>query len=555
MEKVQAKNITSTKTTCPRSNLAISRYRLFERLDKLRINPVIWISGPPGSGKTTLSSTYIAERNVNYIWYQLDSSDIDIANFFHYLRQAIQQTASRCHRQALPLLTPEYMPGLTTFTRMYAEAIVKSIKLPAMIVLDNYEQVHAKASLHEVIREMASSLPPEICTLVLSRTEPPPAFARMRLHGELEILSGGELNLTMDEAQVLTEARQQQTVIPLDAGQITRVHMQSKGWVAGFMFLLTNNRELCESSRELGENQQLVFDYFATELFGHFSPAVQQGLLRTALLPVMTIPNVTQLTGDQEIAAVLADLQRRNCFVVQCGQTEPVYEYHALFRAFLLNRAIAIIPPDEWRNLQHRAAGLLAADIGQVDAAVNLYQTVNDWPGLAALALREAPALISAGRHQTLEQWLSCLPADLFNQSPWLYYWQGMARLPFNPADARIHFEEAYAGFNSKDEAEGLYSAWAGIMDTFFYEWQDLRPADRWIAEFEELRARYPEFPSRAVELRTYWAMGALLHRQPQHRFVPVWAERANAILNSGDQELSVLLGGYRVAPLRPTFS
>lgn len=122
-----------------------------------------------------------------------------------------------------------------------------------------------------------------------------------------------------------------------------------------------------------------------------------------------------------------------------------------------------------------------------------------------------------------------------------------MARLPFDPVGARARFEQAYGGFRSKADAEGLYSAWAGIMDSFFYEWQDLRPADRWIAEFEVLRVCHPEFPSRAVELRTYWAMGTLLHRQPQHPFVPVWAARAEAILNVSDRDLSVLLGGYLV--------
>lgn len=81
----------------------------------------------------------------------------------------------------------------------------------------------------------------------------------------------------------------------------------------------------------------------------------------------------------------------------------------------------------------------------------------------------------------------------------------------------------------------------------FSTSWQDLRPADRWIAEFEVLRACHPEFPSRAVELRTYWAMGTLLHRQPQHPFVPVWAARAEAILNVSDRDLSILLGGYLV--------
>ena len=202
-------------------------------------------------------------------------------------------------------------------------------------------------------------------------------------------------------------------------------------------------------------------------------------------------------------------------------------------------------PPTSGRTLQRRAADVLAQTKPAEAAA--LYRAAKDWQGLATLALREAPALISAGRHRTLEQWLGDLPSDTFRQSPWLYYWRAVARLPFDPVAARGIFEEAYEGFQGQDDAVALYSTWAGAMESFFFEWRDFTPADRWIAEFERLRARHPEFPSRAVELRTYWAMGTLLHRQPQHPLLPAWSERALALLDPSDRDLSVLLGGYLI--------
>jgi len=110
--------------------------------------------------------------------------------------------------------------------------------------------------------------------------------------------------------------------------------------------------------------------------------------------------------------------------------------------------------------------------------------------------LRHAPALVAQGRHRTLGQWLSGLPGALFGHAPSLCYWQGMAQLPFAPVTARGPLEQAYFQFKTSDDAVGLYSAWAGIMDTFFFEWRDLKPADRWIAELEELRLCHPEFPS-----------------------------------------------------------
>jgi LuxR family maltose regulon positive regulatory protein len=336
-----------TKITAPRANSpVVLRPRLFQRLDQLRESPIVWLVGPPGAGKTTLASTYLSQRPGQYLWYQVDAGDADPATFFHYLRLALQQATPQKLLE-LPKLTPEFLPGLTTFVRRYAEVIAASIKKPMMCVLDNFEQVPDDSPLPVLIRELASSFPPEIGLLVLSRAEPPSPFARLRLYGQLVVFGGDELNLTVDEAREVAAARQPQTATRLESEQIERVHTETQGWIAGFTLLLAGSRNAASGFRHLNGAPQLLFDYFATELFGHFPASVQHGLLRTALLPTMTIPDVDRLTGDPQIKTVLADLQRHNCFVVQKGQTEPIYEYHALFRAFLLNRAVVEIPANE----------------------------------------------------------------------------------------------------------------------------------------------------------------------------------------------------------------
>ena len=544
MDAPQHYGFNTAKTSPPRGNRPMLRLRLFRRLDECRDHQITWIAGPPGAGKTTLVSSYVAAQAGTCLWYQLDAGDADVATFFHYFGRAVQ-TAARPGRRALPSLTPEYLPSLMNFTRRYMEAVAASIEGPALIVLDNCEQVPAQAQFHDVIRELASSLPPGSRLIVLSRTEPPATYARLRLNGQLALLDAQELDLTRDEALAIAAARGSATGAAVDATQIDRLLEQTHGWLAGFILLLADGRESA-LPRPAAKTQQLLFDYFAIELFARFSPSAQSALMRSALLPSMTVASAEQICGDTAIGTLLADLQRQNCFIVERGHAAATYEFHALFRAFLLDRARALIGAEEWRTLQRRAARLLAQS-DQADAAASLHRAAGDWQGLAALVLREASALIAAGRHRTLQLWLDDLPAALFQQDAWLNYWQAEASLPFEAARARSLFEQAYAGFERNDDAVGLYSTWAGAMESFFYEWRDFRPADHWIAEFERLRARHPQFPSRAVELRTYWAMGTLLHRQPQHPMLPAWAERAAGLLDPRDRDLSVLIGGYLI--------
>ncbi len=546
MDHSTGKSFHVAKICRPRGNRPMLRPRLFRRLDEIRGLPVTWLCAPPGSGKTTLVSSYLAERGLDGPWVQLDADDADIATFFYYLGVALEQAAVR-DGPALPALRPEYVAdkALMSFTRRCAQIIASRLGAPAVIVLDNYEQVPAQASLHEVVRELASSLPQGLNLFVLSRTDPPPSCARLRLHENLVLLDAQELGLTRDEALALVAARESRPLSATDRTRTDRLLVETQGWFAGFTLLLAESGRP-DPPAARAQTHQLLFDYFASELFGHIEPSMQDALLRTALLPTMTAADARRISGHAAVGGLLADLHRRNCFVVQRGAAEPVYEYHALFRAFLANRGAALLSADDWRALQSQSAELLA-QTGRVDAAAGLYRAAQDWTALSALVLRAAPGLIAAGRHRTLENWLAGCRTNSSGARPGSTTGGPSHCLPFDAVAARGIFEQAYEGFQREDDAVGLYCAWTGAMESFFFEWRDFRPADRWIAEFERLRARHPRFPSRAVELRTYWAMGTLLHRQPQHPALPAWAERAQALLDPADRDLSVQLGGYLV--------
>lgn len=98
-----------TKLTPPQQGEIYPCERLYKSLEQACTQPVVWITGAPGAGKTTLVAGWLAARNQRALWYQLDAGDSDPAAFFHYLRIAARPFSVRTVRprhRDLHLLSP-----------------------------------------------------------------------------------------------------------------------------------------------------------------------------------------------------------------------------------------------------------------------------------------------------------------------------------------------------------------------------------------------------------------------------------------------------------------
>ncbi len=523
MPQKTSQSASLAKITRPRPEQVLARARLLQRLDRAR--KISWVVAPPGAGKTTLVADYIARRKPACLWYQIDEGDADIAAFFHYLGMAVKKAAPR-KRRPLPHFTPEYRAGLATFTRRYFQELYSRLKPPFTLVFDNYQEVAADAGLHEVLRDGLDGLPAGGHVVVLSRSAPPPAFARFLASGAMDILDWDALKLTLGEFSSIVRLRGRNR---LPAEMLQQLYARTQGWVAGLVLIL----ERTEHSRpqaELESTPQAIFDYFAGEVFDKSDHKTREVLLQTAFLPMLNVKTVEQLTGQNRAGRILSDLSRKNYFTVKHPQAEPVYQYHPLFQEFLRARAKEMLLPERLTALQQNAAALLETD-GQVEAAAELLRAAQDWAMLARLIGRHASLFISQGRTQTIEGWLCGIPEELRARDPWLEYWLGACRLAFDPPESQRCFERAFRLFQGGKNPAGLFLSWSGVMDAIIYGWNEFAQADYWIGMLDELLREYAAPPSADIEARiTVSVFFVLSLRQPQHPQIPMWLDRAHAV-------------------------
>jgi len=256
------------KITRPELTGIFRRERLFQLLDSSRNYPITWVSGPAGCGKTSLVASYLDERKLPCIWYQVDEGDSDIASFFYYMGLAGKKAAPR-RRKPLPLLTPEYLLDIPTFTLRFFENLCGRLNPPSppfkkggdkggslekggqrgdfekggikkgfnkgrtkggfILVFDNCHLVTAESPFHKVILTGMSAIPDDLNIILISRNEPPPVYARLKANRQMGLIGWNELRFTQKESRAIIsfrapEIRSKET--------IDRLHKITDGWGA-----------------------------------------------------------------------------------------------------------------------------------------------------------------------------------------------------------------------------------------------------------------------------------------------------------------------------------
>lgn len=521
------KDIPLAKITRPGATRLFPRKRLFRLLDQGRKNPIVLVYGPPGSGKTSLVSSYLGARQLPCLWYRIDEGDADLATFFYYMGIVARKATPR-KRKPLPLFTLEYLQGISTFTLRYFENLLSRLKAPYILVFDNFHCVPVESQFHEVIGNGLSTIPDGINVILISRHELPPALTKLQATGKIGMLGWDELRLNLEETG---------GIVPLKAQEIRskdvirRLHLAADGWVAGLVLILEGFKRGIEPGLLGRLTPEEILNYFGSELFNKTDKEIQDFLLKTALLPKITVRMAEKLTGLPNADSILSTLSRNNNFTQKHYSEEPVYQYHQLFREFLLVRAKETYSSAVLSDLQHRAA-ILLEEAGQIEDAAILFRDAGDWEAMIQLITKQAPLMISQGRYRPLEEWLDSLPNDLVENDPWLLYWKGTSRVPFDPSLAQPYFEQAFEKFRVRGNLPGALLAWSGVVYSIIYRFEEYSPLDRWIQLFPEL----PENPEKVIP-REVWThvvssmFTALTYRHPAHSETEKWIKNAESIM------------------------
>ncbi|BCS55032.1 BTAD domain-containing putative transcriptional regulator [Geobacter sp. SVR] len=534
------------KITPPGVADIVQRERLFSLLDKGRDTSLLWLSAPAGSGKTSLIASWLESREIPCIWYQIDSGDADLATFFYYLGQAEARMNRR--KKRLPLFTPEYRPKTETFTRRFFEELClrMSLQVPdgseqcPVLVLDNYQELPQDASFHSMLQHGIDALSKGCTVIAISRYGFPPPFARLRANRRMALLGWNDLRFTLDESLEMLH----RDGSGMELGEAAEnLHHLTDGWAAGLVLMKESIlQQYHGSSISDSHAQQEMFDYFASEIFGRTPADTQRFLLMTSFCPSLTAGMAERLTGMSGAASILTELSRNHYFTYWIPGNTPVYQYHPLFRDFLRARARGLFTASELSGILQSSSALLL-EMNSVAEAVELLAESRDFDGIVEVILVSAQSLIEQGRNRTLLQWLSHLPQETLERDPHVLYWQGVAVHPFDLRAGEQSYSRAFHAFIHTCDTTGALLAWSGIGLSIITEWKDFSRLDQQIVWLTaDMEQQVDALPQDMQARITGVILLSFSFRQPWHRNVVFYEERAEALLRHGALKFESLL-------------
>ncbi len=392
------------------------RKDLIEQLRSAEGYPFILISGPAGSGKTSLVCQWVREKRIKVAWYSLDQEDNEADLFFRYLLAAFIRADDWFDEVLGPMLRNRQRLTGEVVIPLIIESF-SCLDRRIHLVLDDFHYIENEEILAAIAR-LIQYVPTLLRIVILSRFCLPASLEAVVLKKERLEITDADLRFTVAETADLFRK--------LMPGyrfnhRIRDLNRLMEGWAAGLQLVGLSIRSKGPDfslPTILNQAHEKVASYLIYDILSRQPEKIRNFVLTTALLDRFNPDLCNQLTHSDDSARILARLTRMNLFLIPLNGHNNWYRYHHIFSEVVRHRVSLDDPPQVPATLRN-AASWFAANNHLEDAMRS---------AVGSGDLEFAADLMEDHLSQYLElfdpmaglRWILKLPIHILNQRPLL---------------------------------------------------------------------------------------------------------------------------------------
>jgi LuxR family transcriptional regulator, maltose regulon positive regulatory protein len=357
----------------------VSRPRLLDQLDRAAERPLTLLCAAPGAGKSALLAEWSRQASVAVAWLSPAPADAEAMRFGRLLQSALPSDDGL---ELASLAEATADPGQEMVRLLLDRAAERDA--PLVIIIDDAHVLDDPGVL-DALDALIRSPQPWVRLILAGRGDPALPLHRYRLAGQLLELREADLAMTPAETrEVLAEHG-----VSLPEADLAVLVTRTEGWAAGVRLLamrMQGAEHPAAIASQLAMDPGSIGEYLMDEVLRQLPGEQRRMLIETSFLAQVTGPLADAVTASSGSGEVLADLARRNSFVIPLDPQQARYRYHHLLGEvlrYLLDR----LDEQSARALKQRAADWFEAS-GDLGNAVYWALQAGNGPQAAALLAR-----------------------------------------------------------------------------------------------------------------------------------------------------------------------
>jgi DNA-binding SARP family transcriptional activator len=400
----------------PLRDQTLARDRLLDWLAARIHDRILLILADAGYGKTTLLADFSRRTRIRTLWYRLDEDDRDWIPFLSHIVAAGREHDPAFAPKTAALLSDLAMGGPTreAATEVLIRELPGIAEHGAVLILDDFHLVDESPDIRFVMREIVARAPERLSIVFASRRTPSLPFAQMRSAGELAELRTDDLRFDAAETERLFSETYGRTLEP---DVLADVAARTEGWAASLQLVQAALRDRSPAEtrrfvRSLSGADQELYDYLAEEVVGDLDEDLQDFLMRTSVLQVVTpaLAAVAAGISPTEVTRLTTAAERLTLLSRPPRAGKRLQRYHPLVREFLEARLKTSWTSDSVASLHLQIAGASAASDWRV--AVYHYRQAGRYEAVSRTIAAAIPEIMGGGQHATAADEIDRVPPE-----------------------------------------------------------------------------------------------------------------------------------------------